>query len=110
MDWKHSKTHLHEHQGERECNSPWFPSRGQLIKTHSCVPVLNYFEVPGKHGDDHSALAEHQAYVYHSGLLEILRSAITAAGRNGFVFDDGSASGCAAQLILSILSMDYEEA
>jgi len=48
--------------------------------------------------------------VYHSGILEMLRSAIPAAGRGGFVFNDGSASGCAAQLILSILSMDYEEA
>lgn len=48
--------------------------------------------------------------MYHAGLLEILRSAITAAGKEGFVFDDGSLSGCAAQLILSILSMDYEDA
>jgi hypothetical protein len=48
--------------------------------------------------------------VFHSGLLEILRSTITAAGKEGFVFNDGSASGCTAQLILSILSMDYEEA
>jgi len=40
----------------------------------------------------------------------VLRSAITAAGKDGFVFDDGSTSGCAAQLILSITSMDYDEA
>jgi hypothetical protein len=39
----------------------------------------------------------------------MLRSAITAAGKAGFVFNDGSESGCAAQLILSILSMDYDE-
>lgn len=48
--------------------------------------------------------------MYHAGLLEMLRSAITAAGEEGFAFDDGSPSGCAAQLILSILSMDYEDA
>ena len=69
--------------------------------------ILTYFEVLGKRGDDRSALAEHRTYVYHAGLLEILRSGITAA-RGGFVFDNGT-SGCAAQLILSILSMDYEE-
>jgi len=40
----------------------------------------------------------------------MLRSAITAAGEEGFVFDDGSVSGCIAQLLISILSMDYEEA
>jgi len=38
-----------------------------------------------------------------------MRSAIPAAGKEGFVFDDGSTTGCNAQLILSILSMDYEE-
>ena len=70
---------------------------------------LSGFEVPGKQGDDPSALANHRAHVYHSGVLEMLRSAITAAGKNGFIFDDGSASGCAAQLILSITSMDYDE-
>ena len=64
----------------------------------------------GDSGDDSSALAEHRARVYHSGLLEMLRSAITAADKEGFIFDDGSDTGCAAQLILSILSMDYEEA
>lgn len=40
----------------------------------------------------------------------MLRSAISAAGKKGFVFDDGSPIGCNGQLILSILSMDYEEA
>jgi len=48
--------------------------------------------------------------VYHKGILEMLRSAISAAGKDGFVFDDGSVTGCNAQLIISILSMDYEEA
>ena len=71
--------------------------------------MLRSFEVPGKQGNDSSALADHRAYVYHSGILEMLRSAITAAGREGFVFNDGSASGCAAQLILSIISVDYDE-
>lgn len=40
----------------------------------------------------------------------MLRSAISAAGKKGFIFDDGSMSGCAAQLILSITSVDYDEA
>ena len=48
--------------------------------------------------------------MYHSGILEMLRSAITAAGQDGFIFNDGSASSCAAQLILSIISVDYDEA
>jgi len=39
----------------------------------------------------------------------MLRSAIPAANE-GFGFDDGSAAGCNAQLVISILSMDYEEA
>jgi hypothetical protein len=34
---------------------------------------------------------------------------ISAAGKDGFSFKDGSGKGCLAQLIISILSMDYEE-
>jgi len=49
------------------------------------------------------------SHVYHKGLLEILRSVISAAGKDGFTFNDGSVHGCLAQLIISILSMDYEE-
>jgi hypothetical protein len=70
---------------------------------------LNTTQVPGKPNDDSSALAEHRAHVYHKGLLEILRSVISAAGKKGFTFNDGTAQGCIAQLIISILSMDYEE-
>lgn len=81
-----------------------------LFKVMLYAFIMISFEVPGKQGDDSSALADHRTYVYHSGILEMLRSAIPAAGREGFVFDDGSASGCAAQLILSILSADYDEA
>ena len=40
----------------------------------------------------------------------MLRSAIPAAGEEGFIFDDGSVTGCNGQLIISTLSMDYEEA
>lgn len=72
--------------------------------------MLSSFKVFGKQGDDSSALADHRAYVYHSGILEMLRSAITAAGREGFVFNGRNGSGCAAQLILSIISVDYDEA
>ena len=48
--------------------------------------------------------------MYHKGILEMLWSAIFTAGKDGFVFDDGSATGCNVQLIVSILSVDYEEA
>ena len=71
---------------------------------------LNILQVPGKPDDDVSALAEHRSHVYYKGLLEILRSVISAAGRDGFAFDDGTIHGCIGQLIISILSMDYEEA
>jgi len=71
---------------------------------------LKIIQVPGKPDDNTSALAEHRSHVYHKALLEILRSVISAAGRDGFVFDDGSVHGCIGQLIISILSMDYEEA
>ena len=67
-------------------------------------------QVSGKPDDDDSALAEHRSYVYHRALLEILRSVISAAGKDGFVFDDGTAHQCIGQLIISVLSMDYEEA
>lgn len=66
-------------------------------------------QVPGKPNDDSSALAEHRSLVFHKGLLEILRSVIPAAGKDGFVFDDGSLEGCLARLIISIASMDYDE-
>jgi len=71
---------------------------------------LNNSQVPGKPDDDDSALAEHRAHVYHKGLLEILCSVISATGKDGFTFDDGTMHGCVGQLIISILSMDYEEA
>jgi len=35
---------------------------------------------------------------------------ISAAGKDGFTFGDGTVNGCIGQLIISILSMDYEEA
>jgi hypothetical protein len=65
-------------------------------------------QVPGGQDDDRSALAEHRSLVFHEGVLEILHSVIIAARKEGFVFDDGSAEGCLAQLILSITSMDYD--
>ena len=34
---------------------------------------------------------------------------ISAAGKDGFVFKDGTEYGCLGQLIISILSMDYDE-
>ena len=55
------------------------------------------------------ALADHCARVYHATLLKILESVMAAAGEDGFKFDDGSADGRLAQLIIAILSGDYEE-
>jgi hypothetical protein len=71
---------------------------------------LKIIQVPGKPDDNDSALAEHRSQVYHKALLEILRTVISAAGKDGFTFDDGTLHGCIGQLIISILSMDYEEA
>jgi hypothetical protein len=70
---------------------------------------LNIVQVPGKPDDDNSALAEHRSQVYHKALLEILCTVISVAGKDGFAFDDGTVYGCIGQLIISILSMDYEE-
>ena len=71
--------------------------------------LLNIIQVSGEPNDDSSALAEHRSLVFHKGLLEILHSMIPAAGKDGFVFNDGSLEGCLAQLIISIASMDYDE-
>ena len=70
---------------------------------------LSTIQVPGKPDDNDSALVEHRSQAYHKGLLEILCTVISAAGKDGFAFDDG-VGGCIGQLIISILSMDYEEA
>ena len=59
--------------------------------------------------DTDTALADHRARVYHATLLKILESAATAAGECGFMFNDGSRSGRLGQLIIAILSGDYEE-
>jgi len=42
-------------------------------------------------------------------LLKILESAIDAAGDGGFTFDGGTVGHLLAQLIIAILSGDYEE-
>lgn len=41
--------------------------------------------------------------------MKILESAIAAAGEGGFTFDGGSTGKLLAQLIIAILSGDYEE-
>ena len=58
--------------------------------------------------DTDAALADHRARVYHTTLLKILESAVTAAGEGGFTFNDGLGHRL-AQLIIAILSGDYEE-
>ena len=55
-----------------------------------------------------AALADHRARVYHATLLKILGSAAAAAGEGGFTFDDGLRRRL-GQLIIAILSGDYEE-
>ena len=66
------------------------------------------FQVIGKSTDSDAALADHRARVYHATLLKILESATSAAGEDGFKFNDGSGFWL-AQLIIAILSGDYEE-
>ena len=58
--------------------------------------------------DTDTALADHRARVYHATLLKILESAVTAAGEDGFTFDNGPCRQL-GQLIIAILSGDYEE-
>jgi hypothetical protein len=58
--------------------------------------------------DTDAALADHRARVYHATLLKILESAVAAAGESGFEFNDGLCR-CLGQLIIAILSGDYEE-
>jgi hypothetical protein len=58
--------------------------------------------------DTDAALADHRARVYHATLLKILESATTAAGEGGFKFNDGLCRWL-GQLIIAILSGDYEE-
>ena len=72
--------------------------------------ILTEFQVTGKSSDDSSALAQHRACVYQAAYLEILRSAIGAAGcGQGFVFDDGSLSLCIGVFNILIVILDYEE-
>ena len=64
----------------------------------------------GKSSDNSSALAQHRARVYQAAYLEILGSAIKAAGcREGFVFDDGSPFLCLGVFNILIAILDYEE-
>ena len=67
-----------------------------------CLQVL------GKAKDTDTALADHRARVYHATIRKILESAVTAAGEGGFTFDNGLGRQL-AQLIIAILSGDYEE-
>ena len=66
-------------------------------------------QVIGTPTDTDAALADHRARVYHATLMKILESAIAAAGEGGFTFNHGSMDHLLAQLIISILSGDYEE-
>ena len=109
VDRKHSQTHQNEWKPKGWCNSARLPARCTNSPIKSFHPLLNTPQVPGKPGDDSSALAEHRSRVYHKGLLEILRSVISAAGKDGFAINRGTAYECVAHLIISILSMDYEE-
>ena len=67
-------------------------------------------QVVGKLSDDSSALASHRAQVHQAAYLQILRSAVNAAGkREGFLFNDGSPSLRSAVFNILIAIMDYEE-
>jgi hypothetical protein len=74
------------------------------------VQRLTVFQVKGKSSDDSSALANHHAQVCQTAYLQILRSAIIAAGqRQGFEFNDSSPALCRAIFNILIAIMDYEE-
>lgn len=109
VDRKYSQTSQDEWEQKGWSNSVGLPARGNISFTETPSRPLNIIQVPGEPDDDSSALAEHRSLVYHKGLLEILRSVIPAAGKDGFTFNDGTGEGCFAQLIISVLSMDYEE-
>lgn len=70
---------------------------------------LIFPQVPGRSGDNSSALAVHRIKVFHAALLKILESAKTAAGRDGFSFSIED-QRVLAKFIIAILLMDYEEA
>ena len=111
MDWKCSQTPQDEWKPKGWGNSARPPARCSELSAKYSYRFTNYcVQVPGEPDDDASALAEHRSHVYHKALLEILRSVISAAGEKGFAFNDGTVHGCIGQLIISILSMDYEEA
>ncbi|KAF9789541.1 hypothetical protein BJ322DRAFT_1105394 [Thelephora terrestris] len=67
-----------------------------------------WWGVLGQSTDSDAALADHRARVFYATLLKILESVIHAAGEGGFTFDDGLHRRL-AQLIIAILSGDYEE-
>lgn len=108
MDREHSQASENEWSSKGWSNPAGFLARCAVFATN-ILELLNLVQVPGKPSDNSSALAEHRSHVYQRGLLEILRSVIPAAGEKGFVFNDRTQHGCLAQLIVSILSMDYEE-
>lgn len=70
---------------------------------------LIYQQVLGRTNDNTSALATHRVKVFHAAILKILKSAKTAAGKDGFSFSHG-AQQILAKFVIAILSMDYEEA
>lgn len=109
MDREHSQTSQDECKPKGWGNPAGFPPRCTKFYIKCSCSLLNTPQVPGKPGDDSSALAEHRSQVYHKGILEILRSVISAAGKDGFTINDRTGYAYLGQLIISILSMDYEE-
>ena len=68
-----------------------------------------FVQVQGRPDDNPSALAVHRAKVFHAAILKILKSAIRASGKDGFMINSRSRK-LLAKIIIAILSMDYEEA
>jgi len=83
------------------------------LRYSQSLPLPQYFnhrpQVIGTSTDTDTALADHRARVFHATLMKILESAIAAAGEGGFTFNNGPMGHLLAQLIISILSGDYEE-
>lgn len=112
LDQQSSEGHPAESYKERWRNIGRIYPRGTPLPVTSANLRLIGFQVTGKSSDDSSALAKHRAHVYQKAYLQILRSAISAAGHRegeGFAFDDGSSSPRLAIFNILIAILDYEE-
>lgn len=70
---------------------------------------LTHQQVPGKNGDDSSALALHRVHVYHRG-LELIFKSVKDAAKYGAYINAGFEQPLDAVFAVVAASYDYEEA